>query len=607
MRLRVLSMHDFPLPPRFLLCLLGGLCLLSLGRTGHATPTAADPPNVLLIITDDQGWGDVHSHGNPQLDTPVMDRLGNEGIRFERFFVSPVCAPTRAALLTGRYALRTGTHGVTRSRETMRTEEVTLAEVFKSAGYATGAFGKWHNGAHHPHDPNGQGFDEFLGFTAGHWNNYFDTHLWHNGRRVKRKGYINDVLTDAAIGFMTQQAGRPFFAYVPYNTPHSPFQVPDRYFDKYQARGFDDKNAAVYGMVENLDDNIGRLLSSLDSLGVSENTIVIFVGDNGPNGDDRYNGHMRGAKGSLHEGGVRVPFFIRWPGGLPAGHVVRHIAAHIDVLPTLIELTGIDAPETLPLDGQSLVPLLKGTASQWPARTLFTHRSWGGSVDLLPGAVRTPRWRAVNTGDGWMLFDMYLDPGQESDVAALHPALTDSLADRFTAWFTDVSAGGFAPIPAPVGHPARPETILPGHEATLHPENGAGISYKVSSGWANDWVTNWTDPEAYPTWDIDVRRPGRYRVAVMYTSTPAQVGTALTVSVGEAVVQGTIDQAHDPPYAFSPDRIYRKEVFEKDWAPLTLGTVTLPSGRAQVAVRVTALPAGFAPDLKAVHLTRIDP
>ena len=563
-------------------------------------------PNVLLIITDDQGWGDVHSHGNSRLDTPVMDRLGNEGIRLERFFVSPVCAPTRAALLTGRYALRTGTHGVTRSRETMRTEEVTLAEVFRDAGYATGAFGKWHNGAHYPHDPNGQGFDEFLGFTAGHWNNYFDTHLMHNGVWVQREGYVNDVFTDAAISFIKQHADRPFFTYVPYNTPHSPFQLPDRYFDKYKARGFDDKNAAVYGMVENLDDNIGRLLGTLDTLDIAENTIVIFVGDNGPNGGDRYNGNMRGAKGSLHEGGVRVPFFIRWLGGLPSGHVVRQNAMHIDVLPTLLELTGITSSNTLPLDGRSLVPLLQGTDQPWTDRALFNHRSWGGTVTPRPGAVRTQRWRAVNMGEAWTLYDMYLDPGQQSDVAYQHPAVTDSLAGLFESWFDDVTETGFDPIPAPVGYAERPITILPGHEATLLPKNGAGISYKVASGWANDWITNWTDREAYPVWHINVVQEGRYAITLMYTATPEQVGTKLDVTLGTEQVTGTVTKAHDPPYTFSPDRVYRKEVFEKSWAPLELGMVTLPAGPTQVTIRTTTLPGGHAPDLKSVHLTRMD-
>ncbi|HLL95021.1 MAG TPA: sulfatase-like hydrolase/transferase, partial [Spirosoma sp.] len=217
-----------------------------------------DRPNVLFILTDDQGWGDLGLHGNPHVETPHLDQLARDGAQFERFFVSPLCAPTRASLLTGRYHLRTGTVSVTGGWERMNADEQTLAEIFKQNGYATGCFGKWHNGEHYPEDPIGQGFDEFLGFCAGHWNNYFDTELQHNDEMVPTRGFITDVLTDAAIGFIENNKEKPFFCYLPYNAPHSPFQVPDRYFDKCKARGLDDQNACVYGMVENLDDNIGR-------------------------------------------------------------------------------------------------------------------------------------------------------------------------------------------------------------------------------------------------------------------------------------------------------------------------------------------------------------
>ncbi|GAF95371.1 unnamed protein product, partial [marine sediment metagenome] len=226
--------------------LVGGV--MSEQAFGESRPRASRP-NVLLIMTDDQGWGDVRSHGNDKIDTPVQDALAAQAARFGRFYVSPVCAPTRASLLTGRYHLRTGTAWVTRGLETMRSEEVTLAEILKQAGYATGCFGKWHNGAHYPHHPNGQGFDEFLGFCAGHWNNYFDTRLEYNSETVTTGGFITDVLTDAAMAFIEKHKDHPFFCYLPYNAPHGPFQVPDRYFDKYKKRGLDDKTAAVYGMV----------------------------------------------------------------------------------------------------------------------------------------------------------------------------------------------------------------------------------------------------------------------------------------------------------------------------------------------------------------------
>ncbi len=334
------------------LTLAAGVSAVLPGCGGARTASAAGKklPNVVLIMTDDQGWGDIRSHDNDKINTPVMDSIAADGARFERFFVSPVCAPTRASLLTGRYHLRTGVHGVTRGRENMRSEEVTIAEALKGAGYATGCFGKWHNGRHYPYHPNGQGFDEFVGFCAGHWNNYFDTTLERNGRNYKSRGYISDVLTDEAIGFIEKNRSGPFFCYVPYNAPHSPFQVPDKYFDKYKARGLDDKLACIYGMCENLDDNIGRILKRLDDLKLADDTIVLFLTDNGPN-SDRFNGNMKGRKGSINEGGVRVPLFVRWPGRIKPGTNITQIAAHIDLFATIVELCGAAMPKTLPHDG----------------------------------------------------------------------------------------------------------------------------------------------------------------------------------------------------------------------------------------------------------------
>ncbi len=586
--------------------LLPVLLSLLFSGTRSIEPPRQDHPNIVLIMTDDQGWGDIHSHGNPKLDTPVMDRLAQDGARFERFFVSPVCAPTRASLLTGRYFLRTGTHGVTRAYETMRSEEVTLAEALKQAGYATGLFGKWHNGAHYPHDPNGQGFDEFLGFSAGHWNNYFDTHLIHNGKRVETEGYINDVLTDAAMAFIDQHKDGPFFVYLPYNTPHSPFQVPDQYFNKYRERGFDHKNASVYGMVENLDDNLGRLFDRLDALGLRNDTIVLFLTDNGPNGGDRYNGDMRGAKGSVHEGGVRVPLFIRWPGHLEAGRVIRPIAQHIDLFPTLIDLAGVPMPETLPLDGVSLTPLLNGDAAGWPERTLFT--SWGRQAGMqpTPGAARTSRWRAVNTGEGWELYDMLNDPGQHADVADIYPEVTEHLASAYAAWFADVTRDGFDPIPTPLGHAERMEVELPGHEAYLHPAPGQGISYVGRSGWANDWVTNWTSTDAYPSWPVDVVQRGRYELTLLYTCAEADTGARFRIEIGGQHLEGRVTEAHNPPYNFSPDRVLRGEVYEKPWKPLTLGTVTLERGRTDLTIKAISMAGDRMMDVKAVRARRVE-
>src|SRR5262245_21570995 len=216
------SHAEIPMKRPLIIAVLLCVYLCAVPFAGSNQAALQNRPNLVLIVADDMGWGDVRSHGNDRLDTPVLDRLAADGARFDRFFVSPVCAPTRASLLTGRYHPRTGVAWVTRGLETMRSEELTLAEVLRDAGYATGCFGKWHNGAHYPHNPGGQGFDEFLGFCAGHWNNYFDTTLEHNGTPIKTNGYITDVLTDAAIAFIENQRGRPFFCYVPYNAPHGP-------------------------------------------------------------------------------------------------------------------------------------------------------------------------------------------------------------------------------------------------------------------------------------------------------------------------------------------------------------------------------------------------
>ncbi len=339
------------------------LLLLSLCTAVFPGVVYAQPRNIVLIMADDMGWGDIAINGNTAgISTPNLEKIARSGARFEHFMVSPLCAPTRASLLTGRYHLRTGVANVTGGLETMRTEEVTMAEVFKKAGYATGLFGKWHNGAHYPQDPNGQGFDEFFGFCGGHWTNYFNTRLQHNHTMVETRGYITDVLTDAALDFIEKNKAHPFLCYIPYNAPHGPFQVDDKYFNKFKSKGVNDMDAAIYGMVENVDENIGRVLQKLEALKLTGNTIVVFLTDNGPN-SARYNGNMKGKKGAVDEGGVRVPLFIRWPAKIKGETVVNQLAAHIDLLPTLVELSGITPTRSLPWDGKSLVPLLQGKNS----------------------------------------------------------------------------------------------------------------------------------------------------------------------------------------------------------------------------------------------------
>ncbi|MCA9412302.1 MAG: arylsulfatase [Candidatus Omnitrophica bacterium] len=563
-------------------------------------PCPAAPPNVLLIMSDDQGWGDIHSHGNDKIDTPVLDRLASEGIRFDRFFVSPVCAPTRASLLTGRDHLRTGTVWVTRNLETMRAEEVTLGEIFNANGYATGCFGKWHNGAHFPNHPNGQGFDEFFGFCAGHWNNYFDTTLERNGKPVKTAGYITDVLTDAAMDFISENQDCPFFCYIPYNAPHSPFQVPDHYFDKYKERGFDDRNACVYGMVENIDDNVGRLLQELDRLGLTDNTIVLFLTDNGPNTRDRYNGGMRGAKASVHEGGVRVPLFIRWPGHIKPGSEVREITSNIDILPHLVDMCSLPQPKTLPLDGMSLVPLIEGKTKGWPDRLLFTHHTRRGEVERSPASVRSQTHRLIVNEKGYQLYNLNDDPGEETNLAENERETVQQMAQEYDQWFNEVTKNLKGRMPIPVGYSGWSEVTLPAHEAYLE----GGARYQGRAGWANDWVTNWTTKEDSIAWEIDVENPGTLAASILYTCPKKDVGSTLVVEAGQSSARAKLQNPHDPPHIPSPDRVDRGEVYEKEWGVLPLGPIDLVKGRQKIKLKAIEISGDQAADVKALVLKR---
>lgn len=569
------------------------LVVVAAGPGAHA----ASRPNILIVITDDQGYGDLGVHGNPHVRTPTLDRLAAESIRFDRFFVSPLCAPTRASLLTGRYSLRTGTRGVAQGLETMRAEEVTFAEALRDAGYRTGYFGKWHNGEHYPFTPQGQGFSEAFGFNLGHWNNYFDTSLERNGKWTRTSGFITDVLTDAALAFIGKRTPEPFLCYLAFNVPHSPLQVPDRYFERYKAQGLDDYLASVYGMVENMDDNVGRVLARLDRLGLRDNTIVIFLTDNGPNGE-RFNAGMRGTKGSLHEGGSRVPFFLRWPARFRQPALIRQIAAHIDVFPTLLELAGVPMPKTLPQDGRSLVPLLNGQTDGWPDRTLFAQHVVPPN-NRHTGAVRTERYRLVNDGKGWQLFDMDVDPGQTRDASATHPEVARRLVDAYEQWWSAILPDAQRPRPPiPVGHLEEPLVELPVPQARF--EGGLRFSGRHPN---NAWLTGWTDPAAFVEWDIDVVRPGRFEVGLQYLSGAAG-GARVRVGAAGSSIEAA---ARETPYRQrpSPDRVARTEVYEMDWATLRIGTLRLPKGRTIVSVRATAKPGEAAIDLKTVTLRRV--
>ena len=565
--------------------------------------SAADPParpNVVVFLADDQGWGDLSVHGNSNLSTPHIDSLAKDGALFERFFVCPVCSPTRAEFLTGRYHARGGVRGVSTGQERLDLDETTIAQVFKSAGYATGAFGKWHNGLQSPYHPNDRGFDEYYGFCSGHWGDYFDPPLEHNGEFVKGQGFTADDFTNHAIEFIEQHRGGSFFCYLPFNTPHSPMQVPEEYWERFKDKELalrhrepdqEDvpKTRAALAMCENIDWNVGRVLGKLDELKLANNTIVLYFCDNGPNGA-RWNGGMKGQKGSTDEGGVRSPLLIRWPGQIKPGMRVEPIAGAIDLLPTLADLTGVTLKVDKPLDGRSLKPLLVGSTTKWLDRSLVTH--WAGRFSL-----RTQQYRLDNGGG---LFDMIADPQQRRDLAKERPDIAAKLGAELARWKEEFRADlGKDDRPFTVGYSTT--TPLPARDGVPH----GGV--KRSDTAPNcSFFTNWTSPDDSITWDVEVGKGGRYEAIVYYTCPAADVGSTVELSLGEARLQTQIAEAHDPPlYGMEHDRVPRKaESFMKDFKPLVLGTLELAPTRGQLTLRALKVPGKQVMDVRYIVLKR---
>ena len=562
--------------------------------------TKRDQPNVVFILTDDQGWGDLSLHGNPWLKTPHIDQFAAEGAQFDRFFVSPLCAPSRASFLTGRYHLRTGTATVTGGLETMRSEELTLAEAFKQNGYRTGCFGKWHNGEHYPEHPNGQGFDEFFGFCGGHWNKYFDALLERNGQPVKTKGYITDVLTNEALAFIEKNKDQPFFCYIPFNAPHGPFIVPDAYFNKYASQGLDNRTASVYGMCENIDDNVGKILERLKSLKLADNTIVIFSTDNGPAGK-RFNGDMKGTKGSVHEGGVRVPFFIRWPGHITPNSKVSQLAGHIDVFPTLVGMCGLNVTGNLPLDGVSLVPYLQ--QQSLPERQLYTHVYKGNKLKSAPGAVRSSQYRFIHADAGDSLYDMIRDPSQKKDISKASPDLLKSFRISYDQWFADVTKKGIGRPPISTGFPEAYTIVLPATEAYFN----HSIQYKGKNGFAHDWLINWKSTTDSIWWELHSVKETEYLVTLFYTCPREDIGATIKAGIPGTAITASVTHAFDPPLDdFSQERAAREGQPDKQWASLPIGKMKLPAGQYRLYLQAPEVKGKQVAEVQAVVLKRVN-
>ncbi|PAW74995.1 MAG: arylsulfatase [Opitutia bacterium Tous-C4FEB] len=440
-------------------------CAVTIRAAAPAKPIAGAQPNIIFILTDDQGYGDISAHGNPVLKTPHLDRLRAEGVRFTDFHVSPTCSPTRSALFTGRHEFKNGVTHTVLERERMTLAATTLPQVLQSAGYTTGIFGKWHLGDEAEYRPESRGFDEVYIHGGGGigqtfpgscgdapGNTYFDPALLHNGKFEKTRGYCTDLFYGQATQWIDVQrrAKKPFFAYIPSNTPHGPYIARPEDRALYEGKGLEPATENFFGMIHNIDQNIGRLLAKLDEWGIAQNTLVIFMNDNGGTaGVKVFNADMRGQKGTAWIGGTRANAFWRWPGTLqPADCGV--LSAHIDFFPTLAAIAGAKVPAAVAqsqIEGRSLVPVLQNPAAKLPDRYQFTHQGrWPKLGDpneakFKVAAVRNTRWAMVSENGGrtpnWQLFDLSVDYGQKNNVIAQHPEVAKELGAAFDQWWSE--------------------------------------------------------------------------------------------------------------------------------------------------------------------------
>ena len=455
---------------RFTLVVAAFVLLIAAAPGSGAEPLKGSKPNIILMITDDQGYGPVGRHGHPWIKTPNLDELYDTSVHFTRFLVAPTCAPTRSALMTGRHPMRNGVTHTILERERMTLDATTLPQVLKQAGYTSGIFGKWHLGDEEPYQPHKRGFDEAFIHGAGGigqayncscadapGNQYFNPTLRHNGSFVKTKGFCTDLFFTAALGWIKQakDADAPFFAYITTNAPHGPFIAPPKNTKRFTDVGFGRPQAGFYGMIENIDENVGRLLDKLAEWKLYENTLIIFMSDNGmtgggsgrpgralgksTNGTDLfpYNADMKGLKGSADEGGVRVPLFVRWDGRIDPKRDVDRLSAHIDIFPTIAGLANAKLPANQ-VEGRSLLPLIDSVKAEWSDRFLFTHKGrWktGADPDQYQWknfAVRNQRFRMVGEA---ALFDMEQDPGQTTNVIDKHPEVVEQMRAAYEKWW----------------------------------------------------------------------------------------------------------------------------------------------------------------------------
>lgn len=587
----------------FLLFLMGITGLKSLYAQNSAGLNSSEKPNVVVILSDDQGWGDFSIHGNTNLSTPNIDRIAHEGASFENFYVQPVCSPTRAEFLTGRYHKRGGVYSTSSGGERLDLDEKTIGRIFKDAGYKTAVYGKWHNGTQYPYHPNGRGFDDFYGFASGHWGNYFDPILEHNGKVVKGDGYFANDITDHSIDFIKENRNSPFFLFLAFNTPHAPMQVPDKWYKKYEKKKIQlraepenfeniDFTRVALAMCENIDWNVGRITSTLDSLSLSENTILVYFNDNGPN-EYRWNGGMKGKKGSVDEGGVRSPLFVKWPGKIKPGKKLEQLAGAIDLLPTLADLAQIPFRADKELDGISLKNLLIHDFSRMIDRVLINQ--WREKI-----SVRSQKYRLSNDN---LLYDIENDRGQTKELG--NRLIKKELLkekENFKKQINKEDLTSSDHRPFLLGHPNAEYTHLPARDGIAHGNIIRSNKFPNCS-----YFTNWSNVNDFISWDTQVLDSGEFEVIIYYTSTQKALHSEYELSVGKnSTIKFTVNEIFNPPLrGMENDRVQRKNSYVKDFKPFLVGKIHLNKGKNPLVLKSISLPKEEGLDLRLILFKKL--
>ena len=516
---------------------------------GWIQSSASTKPNVVIVLTDDQGYGDLSTHGNPWIQTPHIDELASQSVRLDDYHASPYCVPARAAFLTGRYADRTGIHNVLVPDWIARSDEYLMSNSFKEAGYATGMFGKWHLGDNYPFGPESRGFDEVLrhyggaiGVMADYWDNsYLDDTYYKNGTPTKVSGYCTDVFFSAATQFIDKavEQDKPFFVYLPTNAPHGPKICAPSYSEPYN-QGKTKSVATFYGMIANIDENLGKLRAYLEEKNLDRDTIFIFTTDNGTAGGQRlYNAGMRGNKGSSYDGGHRVPFFFHWPaGGFNQERRIETLTGHIDVFPTLLDLCGLEKPKGIKMDGTSIRPLLeKGDHSDWPDRMIMTDsQKKNFPTKWATTAVMSQRWRLI---EGKELYDIVADPGQASNVYADYPEVVEKLSDWYDTLWEDIEPS-LTDVPfIPLGHPSTDTVMLNYHDCIDRHmfwfQNGIRSLTAQFQGQTTSLIDAPDRPRPPAFWPVDVLAEGDYTIELRRWPQEAALPIHANMAEGEKI------------------------------------------------------------------------